>query len=85
MHPVYVMCHTGEKSQEWVRRLTGDGFDAVNVDGGYRAWLRLPCPASWVKNLEARSRGKRARIEQSIIKKFRKADLAGVYAGAQHL
>ena len=20
MHPVYVMCHTGEKSQEWVRR-----------------------------------------------------------------
>ena len=41
MHPVYVMCHTGEKSQEWVRRLTGDGFDAVNVDGGYRAWLRL--------------------------------------------
>ena len=27
MHPVYVMCHTGEKSQEWVRRLTGDGFD----------------------------------------------------------
>ncbi len=41
MHPVYVMCHTGEKSQEWVRRLTGDGFDAVNVEGGYRAWLRL--------------------------------------------
>ena len=46
MHPVYVMCHTGEKSQEWVRRLTGDGFDAVNVEGGYRAWLRLSCPAS---------------------------------------
>ena len=63
MHPVYVMCHTGEKSQEWVRRLTGDGFDAVNVEGGYRAWLRL--------SLSRFVGGE--------------SDLAGVYAGAQHL
>ena len=72
MHPVYVMCHTGEKSQEWVRRLTGDGFDAVNVDGGYRAWLRLSLSHFVGEESEADREEKRARIEQSIIKKFRK-------------
>ena len=72
MHPVYVMCHTGEKSQEWVRRLTGDGFDAVNVEGGYRAWLRLSLSRFVGGESEADREEKRARIEQSIIKKFRK-------------
>lgn len=72
MHPVYVMCHTGEKSQEWVRRLTGDGFDAVNVDGGYRAWLRLSLSRFVGEESEVDREEKRARIEQSIIKKFRK-------------
>jgi len=72
MHPVYVMCHTGEKSQEWVRRLTGDGFDAVNVEGGYRAWLRLSLSRFVGGESEVDREEKRARIEQSIIKKFRK-------------
>ena len=72
MHPVYVMCHTGEKSQEWVRRLTGDGFDAVNVEGGYRAWLRLSLSRFVGGESEADREEKRARIEQSSIKKFRK-------------
>ena len=72
MHPVYVMCNTGEKSQEWVRRLTGDGFDAVNVEGGYRAWLRLSLSRFVGGESEADREEKRARIEQSIIKKFRK-------------
>ena len=72
MHPVYVMCHTGEKSQEWVRRLTGDGFDAVNVEGGYRAWLRLSLSRFVGGESEADREEKRASIEQSIIKKFRK-------------
>ena len=72
MHPVYVMCHTGEKSQEWVCRLTGDGFDAVNVEGGYRAWLRLSLSRFVGGESEADREEKRARIEQSIIKKFRK-------------
>lgn len=71
-HPVYVMCHTGEKSQDWVRRLTEDGFDAVNVDGGYRAWLRLSLSRFVGEESENDREEKRAKIEQSIIKKFRK-------------
>ena len=69
---------------EWVRRLTGDGFDAVNVEGGYRAWLRLSLSRFVGGESEADREEKRARIEQSIIK-IPQADLAGVYAGAQHL
>ena len=72
MHPVYVMCHTGEKSQEWVRRLTGDGFDAVNVEGGYRAWLRLSLSRFVGGESEADREEKRARIEKSIKKKSQK-------------
>lgn len=71
-HPVYVMCHTGEKSQEWVRRLNEDGFDAFNVDGGYRAFLRLSLSRFVGEEAEADREEKRAKIEQSIIKKFRK-------------
>lgn len=71
-HPVYVMCHTGEKSQEWVRRLNEDGFDAFNVDGGYRAFLRLSLSRFVGEESEADREEKRAKIEQSIIKKFRK-------------
>lgn len=71
-HPVYVMCHTGEKSQDWVRRLSEDGFDAVNVDGGYRAWLRLSLSRFVGEESENDREEKRAKIEQSIIKKFRK-------------
>ena len=33
--------HTGDRSQECVEKLTEAGYDAVNVDGGYRAYLRL--------------------------------------------
>ena len=72
MHPVYVMCHTGEKSQEWVRRLTGDGFDAVNVEGGYRSGLRCSLSRFVGGESDADREEKRATIEQSIIKKFRK-------------
>lgn len=79
------MCHTGEKSQEWVRRLTGDGFDAVNVEGGYRAWLRLSLSRFVGGESEADREEKRARIEQSIIKKFRKPIWRAFTPGAQHL
>lgn len=86
MHPVYVMCHTGEKSQEWVRRLTGDGFDAVNVEGGYRgvaAPFPVPLRRRRIRGGIERKNGRG--IEQSIIKKFRKPIWRAFTPGAQHL
>ena len=37
----YLICHTGEHSQEYVRFLEELGYQAVNVTGGYRAYLKL--------------------------------------------
>lgn len=67
---IYVMCHTGERSRECVEKLCENGYDAVNISGGYRAFLRL----SLRKHLEEdeQQEKKQREIERSIIKKFRK-------------
>ena len=38
---VYLLCHTGERSQVYTEELEAEGYDAVNVSGGYRAYLKL--------------------------------------------
>ena len=38
---IYLICHTGDRSQEYVQELVNEGYRAVNVEGGYRAYLRL--------------------------------------------
>ena len=49
------------------------GYDAYNVDGGYRAYLRLTL-SRFMQEESADSRvEKTAEIERSIIKKFRKS------------
>ncbi|MBD9157135.1 MAG: ATPase, partial [Lachnospiraceae bacterium] len=68
--PVYLLCHTGERSMEYVDYLEQNGYDAWNVEGGYRAYLRMQL-ASFVQEEDARKE-KTAEIERSIIKKFRK-------------
>ena len=66
------MCHTGDKSREWTQELEEEGFDAVNVDGGYRAYLRLTLTRHVEKDSEEERKKKTAEIERSIIKKYRK-------------
>lgn len=39
--PVWVLCHTGERSLDYVELLCSHGYDAGNITGGYRAYLRL--------------------------------------------
>ena len=36
--PLYVVCRSGGRSARVVAYLTGQGYPAVNVDGGMRAW-----------------------------------------------
>lgn len=67
---VYVLCHTGEKSMDLVERLEEEGYDAWNVTGGYRSFLRLELDALVKKEKVVAART--ADIERSIIKKFRK-------------
>lgn len=66
---VYVLCHTGEKSREAVELLEERGIHGVNIQGGYRAYLRfqLDCMMQ-----EESYQDRTKEIERSIIKKFRK-------------
>ena len=67
---IYILCHTGERSAEYVSDLEDKGYSVKNVQGGYRSYLRYTLERFVEKDellLE-----KRAQIERSIIKNFRK-------------
>ena len=36
---VYVLCHTGDRSRDCVEKLSDAGYEAVNIEGGYRSFL----------------------------------------------
>lgn len=69
--PLYLFCHTGTKSGELAELLSENGIETINVEGGYRSYLRLKLQrelAGEEKTLDERTK----EIERSIIKKFRK-------------
>lgn len=69
---IYVLCHTGERSRSSVELLEEAGYDAVNIEGGYRAYLKLSLSRYMEQESEEKRQEKQAEIERSIIKKFRK-------------
>lgn len=38
--PVYLICYTGAKSDEFAEELLEQGYDVYSVEGGYRSYLR---------------------------------------------
>ena len=70
---IYLMCHTGERSLEYVQDLITDGYDAGNVTGGYRSYLKLTLTRFVQKDSEEQLAERTREIERSIIKKFRKS------------
>lgn len=70
--PVYVMCHTGDRSQEVTEFLADHGYDAWNLNGGYRKYLRLRLEGLLEQPRE-QVQEETANIEKSIIKKYRKS------------
>lgn len=69
-HPVCVLCHTGWQSTELVELLEENGYDAYNVEGGYRTFLRMQLGRFLEQGEELEE--KTREIERSLIKKFRK-------------
>jgi tRNA(Ile)-lysidine synthase TilS/MesJ/rhodanese-related sulfurtransferase len=68
--PIYLLCYTGEKSDELTEELTEEGYEVYSVVGGYREYLRMK-----LTQLMQTEDGKEDRckeIERSIVKKFRK-------------
>ena len=39
--PVYLICYTGQKSDEIAEELTEQGYEIYSIKNGYRAWLRI--------------------------------------------
>ena len=74
--PVYLICYTGERSDELARELLEEGYEVYSVQGGYRAYLRMKLLES-MEQTKAPDAGEKnadrcSEIERSIIKKFRK-------------
>lgn len=70
---IYLMCYTGERSLEYVQDLIADGYDAGNVTGGYRSYLKLTLTRFVQKDSEEQLAERTREIERSIIKKFRRS------------
>ena len=70
---IYLMCHTGVRSLEYVQDLIADGYDAGNVTGGYRSYLKLTLTRFVQKDSEEQLAERTREIERSIIKKFRRS------------
>ncbi len=68
--PIYILCHTGLKSPAEADLLAEEGYDAWSVAGGYRSYLREQLSELMRKEDEIIDR--RAVIERSLIKKYRK-------------
>lgn len=72
--PVYLICYTGQKSDEIAQDLQEQGYETYSVEGGYRAYLRKKL-ADFMKpdeNQEERLADRTKDVERSIIKKFKK-------------
>lgn len=68
--PVYLLCYTGQKSEEIAEELTEQGCEIYSIKNGYRAWLKMKLSKMMADHNAAEQRTKD--IERSIIKKFRK-------------
>lgn len=68
--PVYLICYTGQKSDEIAEELIEQGYEIYSIKNGYRAWLRIKLSKLMSDHDEAEQRTRD--IERSIIKKFRK-------------
>ena len=71
--PIYFICHTGERSKDYIETATKAGYNAFNVEGGYRAYLRLSLSRFLEEDTKESKEEKTKEIERSIIKKFRKS------------
>ena len=74
--PVYLICYTGERSDELARELLEEGYEVYSVQGGYRAYLRIKLLESMEQtkapDAEEKNLDRCSEIERSIVKKFRK-------------
>lgn len=65
---IYLMCHTGERSLEYVQDLIADGYDAGNVTGGYRSYLKLTLTRFVQKDSEEQLASVPERLNEALLR-----------------
>ena len=73
--PIYILCYTGQKSEEIEDMLDEMGYEAYSLDGGFVAYLRWKFNKYLEQDKESgnnTSEENVKEIERSIVKKFRK-------------
>ena len=68
--PVYLICYTGQRSDEIAGELSEEGYEIYSIDEGFRAYLRMKLHSLLQKEDVMADRCKD--VERSIVKKFRK-------------
>lgn len=73
--PIYILCYTGQKSEEIEDILDEMGYEAYSLDGGFVAYLRWKFNKYLEQDKESSNNTSEENvkeIERSIVKKFRK-------------
>ncbi|MDD2978392.1 MAG: ATP-binding protein [Hespellia sp.] len=68
--PIYLICYTGERSDDTVEDLQEMGYEVYSVEGGFRSFIRLKMQR--LMNQEEQKADRCKEVERSIVKKFRK-------------
>ena len=68
--PVYLLCYTGQKSEEIAADLSDNGYEIYSIEGGFNSYLRDKLN-NFLKD-EEKVTDKAADVEHSIVKRFRK-------------
>lgn len=68
--PVYLICYTGQKSDDIAEELSGQGYEIYSIDGGFHSYLRYKLQKLMEREEDKLDRCKEA--ERSIVEKFRK-------------
>ena len=78
---MYVLCHTGDRSRDCVEKLSDAGYEAVNIEGGYRAYLRLSLSRFMENDVKEQKELKTKEIEHEYYQDVQKDSLETVYQG----
>lgn len=68
--PVYLICYTGQKSDEVAENLVEQGYEAYSIQNGFHSYLRLKLQRMMEQGEEPEINCKY--VERSIVKRFRK-------------
>ncbi len=68
--PVYLICYTGQKSDEIAENLVEQGYEAYSIQNGFHSYLRLKLQRMMEQGEEPEINCKY--VERSIVKRFRK-------------